>query len=333
MHPARARRVFPTSFNLPQRARGNIMQFRKHCTGGGRDRGDAAVRSLTTHLGIEPPRSAEHHAHADGGFDRLLPVQQLRAGPRRLRHAARELHPAAGRRMAALTISRWTRRRCTRSTSTTTATRSENLTFQFRFTNRLANDNRGIKLNIGGTAGRRAAQECRPASARPTTRALNFRESYQLWLVRGDRRHGKAPQVTGASGGTVFGKPYDFVGTKTFGSVASYQAYANSFIYTINVPGCDMPGRVFVGQRKEGVRGEPRPRVRPREPGAGRGRQRARRGDGGVPGRHHAVTRQQHRRQRTSRPSRSSCTTSCLKGSGNGVIGGWTSASCARRAC
>ena len=37
----------------------------------------------------------------------------------------------------------------------------ENLTFQFRFTNRLANDNRGIKLNIGGSAGRGAAQECR----------------------------------------------------------------------------------------------------------------------------------------------------------------------------
>ena len=50
----------------------------------------------------------------------------------------------------------------------------------------------------------------------------------------------------------MFGKPYDFVGTKTFGSVAGYQAYANSFIHTINVPGCNMPGRVFVGQRKEG---------------------------------------------------------------------------------
>ena len=37
----------------------------------------------------------------------------------------------------------------------------ENLTFQFRFTNRLANDNRGIKLNIAGPQCRGAAQERR----------------------------------------------------------------------------------------------------------------------------------------------------------------------------
>ena len=52
-------------------------------------------------------------------------------------------------------------------------------------------------------------------------------------------------------GGAVFGKPYDFVGTKTFGSVAGYESYANQFKYDITVPGCNTPGRVFVGQRDE----------------------------------------------------------------------------------
>ena len=75
----------------------------------------------------------------------------------------------------------------------------------------------------------------------------------------------------------MFGKPYDFVGTKTFGSVAGYKAYANSFIHTMNVPGCSMPGRVFVGQRKEGFAVNLGPRVRPRELRAGGRRQRSRR--------------------------------------------------------
>ena len=88
--------------------------------------------------------------------------------------------------------------------------------------------------------------------------ALNFRESYQVTLVRGDRRGSEGSPVTGANGGTVFGKPYDFVGTKTFGSVADYKAYADSFIHTINVPGCNMPGRVFVGSAQGRLRGESR---------------------------------------------------------------------------
>ena len=204
---------------------------------------------------------------------------------------------------------------------------SENLTFQFRFSNRLANDNRGIKLNIGGPQVAVPLKNVGGVSAADSS-ALNFRESYQMWLVRGDRRHGNASPVTGASGGTVFGKPYDFVGTKTFGSVANYQSYANSFIHTINVPGCNMPGRVFVGQRKEGfavnlgrvfdlvnlvpVEGDS-------APGAGDGK--------GFPG---GIT--QSRANNTV--DKANVTTialelhkSCLTGNGNGVIGGWTSAS------
>ena len=40
----------------------------------------------------------------------------------------------------------------------------------------------------------------------------------------------------------------DNIGNK---SIPEYDAYANAHIYTINIPGCDLPGRVFVGQRKD----------------------------------------------------------------------------------
>jgi hypothetical protein len=203
----------------------------------------------------------------------------------------------------------------------------ENLTFQFRFTNRLANDNRGIKLNIGGPQVAVPLKNVGGVSAGDNSN-LNFRESYQVWLTRGDRRTGNTTQLTGANGGTIFGKPYDFVGTKTFGSVAAYQSYANSFIQTLNVPGCSMPGKVFVGQRKEGFAVNLGPvfdlvNFVPVEgdsaPGAGDG--------GGFPG---GITQMRANNQVDD----ANVTTialelhkSCLTGNGNGVIGGWTSAS------
>jgi hypothetical protein len=203
----------------------------------------------------------------------------------------------------------------------------ENLTFQFRFTNRLPNDNRGIRLDIGGRSVAVPLKNVGPVSAADVS-ALNFRESYTLTLVRGDRRGGNAQAVTNANGGTTFGKPYDFVGTKTFGSVANYRAYANSFIQDINVPGCTLPGKVFVGQRKEGfavnlgrvfdlvnlvpVEGDS-------APGAGDGR--------GFPG---GITQS----NANNIVGNKNVTTlaleihrSCLTGGGNGVVGGWTSAS------
>jgi hypothetical protein len=203
----------------------------------------------------------------------------------------------------------------------------ENLTFQFRFTNRLANDNRGIKLNIAGPNVAVPLKNVGGVSAGDNSN-LNFRESYQVWVVRGDRRFGQAAQLTSGNGATVFGKPYDFVGTKTFGSVANYKAYANSFIHTVNIPGCNMPGRVFVGQRKEGFAVNLGPvfdlvNFVPVEgdsaPGAGDGK--------GFPG---GITQKRANNQVDD----ANVTTlalevhkSCLVGNGNGVIGGWTSAS------
>lgn len=206
----------------------------------------------------------------------------------------------------------------------------EDLTFQFRFTNKLANNNKGIALNIGGTPQPVAIplKNVGPVSANDTSN-LNFVESYTLTLVRGDRRRGASAPVTNvASGATVFGKPYDFVGVKTFGSAAGYDAYAKRFIYDINIPGCGQPGRVFVGQRKEGFvvnlgRVFDLVNIVPIEgdsaPGAGDGK--------GFPG---GITQSPSNNEIGDK----NVTTlalelpkSCVQGAGNGVIGAWTSAS------
>jgi hypothetical protein len=200
---------------------------------------------------------------------------------------------------------------------------NEDLTFQFRFTNKLANNNKGLSLPIGTGAQQQNVavplKNIGPISATDSS-ALNFNESYSLTLVRGDRRRGQASEVTNASTGrSEFGKPYDFVGTKTFGSIAGYESYASKFVYNINVPNCGAPGRVFVGQRAEGfavnlgrvfdlvnlvpVDGESFP---------GGIRQSK---DNNIIGDDNITT------------IALEIPKSCLKGNGNGVIGGWTSAS------
>jgi len=47
---------------------------------------------------------------------------------------------------------------------------------------------------------------------------------------------------------TVFTKPFDYAGNKTF---ADYGAYVDQYKYNVDFPNCATPGRVFVGQRKE----------------------------------------------------------------------------------
>jgi hypothetical protein len=199
----------------------------------------------------------------------------------------------------------------------------EDLTFRFRFTNRIANNNQGLQLPIGVGASQRSVavplKNIGPVSANDTS-ALNFTESYSLAVVRGDRRRGQLSEVlNNTSGRSEFGKPYDFVGTKTFGSIQGYEAYARRFIYDVSIPGCNGTSRVFVGQRREGfavnlgrvfdlvnlvpVDGDSFP--------------------GGI-----------RQSPDNNLLSDANVTTialevpkSCLTGNGNGVIGGWTSAS------
>lgn len=122
----------------------------------------------------------------------------------------------------------------------------EHLTFQFRFTNTLNN----VALNVGGKQVAIPLTQAGTVSAGDASK-LNVTETYTLNVIRGDRRTGTVAPVSIAGGGTTFGKPSDFIGTKTFGSVGGYAAYANQFVYNISVPGCTGTGRVFVGQRKD----------------------------------------------------------------------------------
>ena len=122
----------------------------------------------------------------------------------------------------------------------------EDLTFQFRFTN----TNKDAQFTVGDkkvsiplviNGGGDIATVNSPNS--------NLRESFQVSVVRGDRRTGNRAAVTNADGGSAtFDKPVDNIGNK---SISNYPAYAAKHIYNINIPGCSVPGRMFVGQRKD----------------------------------------------------------------------------------
>lgn len=120
----------------------------------------------------------------------------------------------------------------------------EDLSFQFRFKNKL----NSVSLPIGD---KNVAIPLIQAGAvsEPRAATLNLNESYTIDIVRGDRRSGSRQAVSNASGGgTSFDKPVDNIGVKT---IPDYAAYAGKHVYSINIPGCAMPGKVFVGQRKD----------------------------------------------------------------------------------
>jgi hypothetical protein len=120
----------------------------------------------------------------------------------------------------------------------------EDLTFQFRFRNNL----KGITLPIGDKNVAIPLIQAGGVTA-PNAAALNLNESFTVDLMRGDRRSGQRHAITNAAGGSArFDKPVDHIGTKT---IPDYAAYAAQHIYNVNIPGCAMPGKLFVGQRKE----------------------------------------------------------------------------------
>ncbi len=124
----------------------------------------------------------------------------------------------------------------------------EDLTFQFRFSNTLANAGNGITLPIGGKNVAipliQAGQIVNPGDG-----TINVAETFNVTVVRGDRRTGTAAAVSNATGGsTTFIKPVDNIGVKT---IPNYADYAGRHIYTVNIPGCSMPAKVFVGQRQD----------------------------------------------------------------------------------
>jgi len=99
-------------------------------------------------------------------------------------------------------------------------------------------------LNINGRTTPIALKAIGPISATDQSN-LAFLEYYRINLVSG----GSTSAITQVgSSNDVFQKPWDYVGKKTF---ADYDTYANSYIYSISIPGCTDNGRVFVGQRQE----------------------------------------------------------------------------------
>lgn len=120
------------------------------------------------------------------------------------------------------------------------------LTFQFRFTNNYKN----LAVPTGLAAGNVAVPLLNIGAVDAAGANLNMSQSYTLTLVRGDRRTGtSAPITNAADASTTFQKPADNIGNK---SIPNYATYAGAFVYNINIPQCAQPGRVFVGQRKEG---------------------------------------------------------------------------------
>jgi hypothetical protein len=123
----------------------------------------------------------------------------------------------------------------------------EDISFQFRFQNALAGGT-GVTLDIGG---KQVAIPLIQAGSvtMPRDPALNLAETFTLKVKRGDRRRGQESTATHTAGGSAsFAKPVDNIGVKT---IPDYAAYAGQHVYSVNLPGCSLPARVFVGQRQD----------------------------------------------------------------------------------
>lgn len=178
----------------------------------------------------------------------------------------------------------------------------EDITFRFRFSNAL----RGVEIpvngqnvavplsNVGGVDGGQGN--------------LNILRSYTVRMVRGNQTDFLLDAQTGSP---RFGMPFDNIGAKSF---ADYAGYAHLFVHDVSIPGCQTPGRVFVGQRREGFQvnlGEifDLVNLNPVGPVDGESSDTA---DKNVTSLALEVP------------------INCLTGGGDGVIGGWTSARLAR---
>jgi Domain of unknown function (DUF4331) len=131
----------------------------------------------------------------------------------------------------------------------------EDITFQFRFSNDLANAGAGTKIPVGGEMVAIPLVNSGPVAgggAAESTNA-NLHETYTIKMVKGDRRSGTATAVTLASNAatTTFRKPLDYIGQKSFGAPSAYEAYAKKHIYDVKLDGCATNAKVFVGQRRE----------------------------------------------------------------------------------
>ena len=120
----------------------------------------------------------------------------------------------------------------------------EHITFQFKFKNAL----KSITLPIQGKYVPIPLIQAGVVTDRNSP-ALNLNESFTVNIIRGDRRTGvSAPLTKVSDASATFDKPVDNIGTKT---IPDYAGYAAKHVYSVNIPGCSTPGKVFVGQRKD----------------------------------------------------------------------------------
>ena len=120
----------------------------------------------------------------------------------------------------------------------------EDISFQFRFQNTLAN----IALPVGDQTVAIPLIQAAPVSA-VRDPGLNLAETFTLTVARGDRRSGQVSTATQVgTSNNRFDKPVDNIGYKT---IADYPAYAAKHIHSVSIPGCAMPAKVFVGQRQD----------------------------------------------------------------------------------
>ena len=200
----------------------------------------------------------------------------------------------------------------------------EHLTYQFKFSNALVNG-AGETVSVNGKNLSIALRQAGPIAA-PGDPNLGENETYTITQITGDRATGTRAAVANAGGGAFY-KPFDNAGTKTF--PGGYPNYANKFIYSATIPGCATPAKVFVGSRAEyfavnlgpifdlvnfvPVEGD-------NDPVYGNGTP--------FPG---GITQSQDNQELIGKKNVTSIAmeipTACLVGSGNGVIGVWSTAS------
>lgn len=127
----------------------------------------------------------------------------------------------------------------------------QDITFQFRFQSNLA----GTKIPVGDKMVAIPLVESGPVTGDGVTapKNANVSETYSIQMLKGDAATGTTTDVVLASDATkkTFQKPMDYIGQKSFGNPAAYEAYARKHIYDVKLDGCATNARVFVGQRKE----------------------------------------------------------------------------------
>ena len=118
----------------------------------------------------------------------------------------------------------------------------QHLSFQFSFKHAYKN----LAVNAGGKQVKIPLINDGPVTTDGNT--VNALETYEINLIRNNQTSAPLALVNETEGGTRFFRPVDNIGNK---SIPNYATYAGKFIYSVGIPGCPIPGRVFVGQRKE----------------------------------------------------------------------------------